>query len=102
MLRYLALAISLGMALPFPGPAILAASIECYPACDDLGAASGPYDNRNGCNHLVEEAGDSCADVVNSYSNDADASPYRRSGREPVRHPAPGRVVPDASFFGLY
>jgi hypothetical protein len=52
---------------------------------------------------MIAEAHESCSSVVNSYSNEhADALPYGRYGREPVRHPAPGRIVPDASFFGLY
>ena len=101
MLRYVALAISLGIALAFQNTAPRAAPVDCYSACNDLGT-SASYDDRYDCDDMVDEPAGDCPDVVNSYANDADAPPYRRYGREPVRHPVPGRIVPDASFFGLY
>jgi hypothetical protein len=98
MLRYFALAISLGMAAPLLNTPALADSVDCSSLCDDL-----TYDSPDDCERLFD-AGYRCSTYVDPFSDSPDGEiPWRTPiGREPVWHVAPGRIVPDASYFGLY
>jgi hypothetical protein len=104
MLRYFAFAISLGMAVSLWQVPTLAAPVDCFSRCDGLTSSSLTDDGRDDCERLIEEAGNRCSTFVDpSQDGPRRQEPRHVSfGDKPIRHPAPGRIVPDASFFGLY